>query len=258
MQKQSRPEATFGIGAPKSSHELTEARQESQILTAYALNPYLRAHEFNVTVCRGNATLSGSVAEEFSKELAVQIALGVGGIKQVDNQIEVLADYKAPEKSAIRSFGEMVDDATATLLVKSKLAWSRHVGGIVAKVETTGGKVTLVGTARSIEAREAAGTLASNTPGVRAVDNQIVVDAGAQGSPDEETSDIADSWITAKVKATFMYSSGLSGLDISVSTHRGVVTLTGKMHNEPERALAIELGRGVRGVKSVDSNLLTT
>lgn len=247
------PVIGFGATASRPSHELLEARQESQILTAYALNPYLRDHNFKVTVCRGNATLSGSVAEDVSGELAIQIALGVAGVKSVDSQIEVNPSLSAPERKTERSFGEIVDDASITSLVKSKLSWSRHADDFAAKVETTRGKVTLSGAAHSAEAKDAVGMLAGNTLGVSEVDNQITVEAPKPRAVREEATDIGDGWITAKVKATFMYSSNVNGLAITVSTQGGVVTLTGKLAGDAERALAIELARNVRGVKSVDS-----
>jgi hyperosmotically inducible protein len=252
------PAAGFAVAAPRPAHELIEARQESQILTAYAMSTFLRAHDFSVTVCRGNATVSGSVAEDVSKELAGQIALSVDGINSVDNQIDVSANYRPPVRSADRSFGEIVDDLSVALLVKSKLRWSRHADAFTVKVETTGGKVTLSGTAESPEAKDVAGTLAAHTPGVRSVDNQIMIDAGRARTVGEQAADISDSWITAKVKATFMYSSSVNDLDIAVSTHQGVVTLSGTLHDGAECAFALELVRGVRGVKSVNSQLMTS
>ena len=44
----------------------------------------------------GKATLTGNVAEDVNKDLAKQIALGVDGIKTVDNKIEVGPNYKPP------------------------------------------------------------------------------------------------------------------------------------------------------------------
>ena len=155
--------------------------------------------------------------------------------------------------------GEMVDDVSITSAVKLKLVWSRHAGGLAAKVETTHGRVNLSGTANSEEAKDAAGKFARNTRGVNSVNNQIVVDdAGKPATGKEEGTDIADGWITMKVKSTFMYSSNVSSSDIAVSTNGGIVTLTGKVDGGVERALAIELARNVHGVKSVDSNSLTT
>jgi hyperosmotically inducible periplasmic protein len=242
----------------KPSQEVIEARQESQIWTTYALSPYLRANDLKVTVHEGKATLTGNVAEGVNKDLAKQIALGVDGIKSVDNKIEVVPNYKSPAQSADRSYGEVVDDASITSAVKSKLLWSRYADGLSANVDTTRGKVKLSGTANSTEAKEAAGKLAMNTHGVHGVSNQLVVEAGKPAAVAKtESTDISDGWITTKVKSTYMYSNNVSGSDIAVSTNAGIVTLTGKMDSGAERALAIELARNVKGVKSVDSTSLT-
>jgi hyperosmotically inducible protein len=67
----------------------------------------------------------------------------------------------------------------------------------------------------------------------------------------------SDGWITTKVKSTYMYSTNVNSSDIDVATNNGVVTLTGKVDSGAERALAIELARNVKGVKSVESKSLT-
>ena len=74
-----------------------------------------------------------------------------------------------------RAYGEAVDDATITSTVKSKLLWSRYADGLSANVDTKRGKVILTGTANSEEAKDAAGSLARNTRGVHAVNNQLMV-----------------------------------------------------------------------------------
>jgi len=240
----------------QSSQEVIDARQEAQIWTTYALSPYLRANDLQVSVHEGKATLTGNVPESVNKDLATQIALGVKGIRSVDNKIEVVANY-TPAQSADRSYGEVVDDASITSAVQSKLQWSRYADGLTADVVTTRGKVKLTGSANSAEAREAAGKLAMNTHGVHAVENLLLVNAGKMSASKPEGTDIADGWITTKVKSTFMYSNNVNGSDIGVSTNAGIVKLSGKMDSGAERALAIELAGNVRGVKSVDSSSLT-
>jgi osmotically-inducible protein OsmY len=96
-----------------------------------------------------------------------------------------------------------------------------------------------------------------NTHGVHAVDNLLLVNTGKMSANKPEGTDIADGWITTKVKSTFMYSNNVNGSDIGVSTNAGIVKLSGKMDSGAERALAIELAGNVRGVKSVDSSSLT-
>lgn len=245
------------------SQDITDARHETQIWTTYALSPYLRANDLKVSVHNGKATLSGTVEESVSKDLAKQIALGVNGVKDVDNNIVVKADYVAPARTANRSYGETVDDAAITTTIKSKLAWNKYTDGLNINVNTTSGKVTLSGTADNESAKDLAKRLAMNTRGVASVDNQLVIDGkqtaanNAKDSTHDAGHAISDSWITTKVKSTFMYSNNVDSNDISVKTQDGVVTLTGKVDSGAERALAIELAKNVRGVKNVHSKGLT-
>lgn len=241
---------------------VAEARQETQIWTTYALSPYLRANDLKVSVHNGKATLTGTVEEGVNKDLAKQIALGVKGVTEVDNQIVVQADYvpQARSASSDRTYGEVIDDATITSSVKSKLLWSRYTDGLTTDVDTKSGRVTLTGSADSGAEKALASRLALNTHGVISVDNQLVVKetrpdltASAKTTTKEAKQDIADSWITTKVKSTFLYSTNVDGSDITVNTSSGIVTLSGKVASGAERALAIELAKNVRGVKSVRS-----
>jgi hyperosmotically inducible periplasmic protein len=246
-----------------AKQDILDARQETQIWTTYALSPYLRANDLKVSVHSGKATITGNVDEEVSKDLAKEIALGVNGIKEVDNQIKVQPDAN-PKRST--NYGETVDDITITAAVKSKLFWSKY-SYLATKVETKNGNVSLSGTVDSKEARDVAGRLASNTRGVINVKNSIAIkdkedDKSSAGTKAKnvaaETSEaVEDAWITAKVKSNFLYSSNVSGSAIDVSTNAGVVTLKGGVSSGAERALAVELAENIRGVKSVDAKGLT-
>jgi len=236
-----------------SQQDLTEARQESQIMTTYALSPYLRANDLKVVVNNGKATLTGKVDEDVNKDLAKQIALSVSGIKDVDNKIIVESEYLP--KTTSQSYGQIVDDATATAAVKSRLAWSKFVESQSITVTTKNGRVTLTGTVANSESKDASGRLAMATRGVISVSNQLSVTNKAV--PHETTQAISDAWITTKVKSTFFYSSNVSGSDIEVNTVQGMVTLKGRVDSGAERALAIELAQNLRGVKSVNAKDLT-
>jgi osmotically-inducible protein OsmY len=244
------------------SQEVTDARQEAMISTTYALSPYLRANDIDVSVSNGRVVLTGIVQEDVNKDLAKQLAMNVEGITSVDNQLEIAADDNTPARPSNRRYGERVDDATTSAAIRSKLNWSQRSAGTVTEVDTNWGRVVLKGTAANAEEKALAGRLAMNTRGVTSVDNQLVVGNGkskakADGSGTETVSqDIADSWITAKVKSTFMYSTNVDSGDIEVSTEGGNVTLSGKVHSGAERALAIELAKNVRGVKTVSTKAL--
>lgn len=239
---------------------VTSARQETQIWTTYALSPYLRSSNLNVSVENGKATLTGIVEEDVNSDLAKQIALGVDGIKNVDNQIEVRADYKP--KPSEHSYGDVVDDVSVTAVIKSKLLWSKSTDGQIIDVKTKKGQVILTGNVTSTDSKEMARRLAAGTQGVVSVTNNILVDKTegttdtAKVSAKETNSKISDAWITTKVNSTFLYSSNVAGSDISVNTKAGVVTLSGKLDSGVERALTIELAQNVRGVNSVQASEL--
>lgn len=247
--------------AASTAQEITDARQEAQIWTTYALSPYLRAHDLSVTVLNGKATLTGKVEEDVNKDLAKQIALGVNGITDVDNQIIVESDMKPRARPTERSYGDMVDDASITSAVKAKLLWNKNTDGLDINVDTRWARVTLTGTANTEQSKELAGQLSLNTRGVRSVSNQLVVDgkapAKSPGAAAQAGEDISDSWITTKVKSTFMFSSNVTSSDISVTTTDGVVALSGKVDSGAERALAVELAKNIRGVKEVTTRDLT-
>jgi hyperosmotically inducible protein len=254
---------SVGVSAESISQDVTNARQETQIWTTYSLSPYLRANDLKVSVDNGTATLTGNVAEEVNKDLAKEIALGVKGITTVNNQIVVDAAYLPPKPGTERSFGDAIEDASITAAVKSKLVWSKSTDGMTTNVDTKFGRVTLRGSAQSAAERDLAGRLARNTQGVIAVDNQIKVNAlkpsvaeSSKQMANEAGTDISDSWITTKVKSTLLYTSNVAGSAIDVTTNKGVVSLSGKVNNGAEQALAIELAQNVRGVKSVQAKEL--
>ncbi len=246
-----------------ASSEVNNARKEMQIWTTYALSPYLKASSISVAVDSGKATLTGRVAEDVNKELATQIALGVTGITDVDNRLVVQSDFVAPRNAEDRRYAQSVSDATITSSIKARLGWSQYAQGHEIAVRTTDGHVVLTGSVDSKEGALAAGRLASNTTGVTGVDNRLLVAKKSVAMTSEQgvatptlATDIADTWITTKVKSTCLYSSNVQGSDIDVSTLRGVVTLRGDLDSGAERALAIELARNVNGVSSVETTSL--
>lgn len=251
------------IAKDTTSQNLKETRQQTQIWTTIALSPYLSGDQISVSVSNDKATLSGHVSDDVRKELAEEIAKGVEDIASVDNQLVIRERANGDKPSKERSYGDVISDATITTLVKSKLLWSKYAEGLNTHVETHKSNVILKGTAESGTAREMAGLLAKSTDGVKSVDNKIVVENSKPSVKDKMKKEsknaegnVADSWITTKVKYTLMYSSQVSGSDISVNTENGIVSLSGATDNGSERALAIQLAENIKGVKSVNSSKL--
>jgi len=243
--------------------QIGDARREAQIWTTYATNPHLHAFDLKVEVKGHNATLDGKVQSGAAKDLAEQIALGVEGIKHVDNRLVVDANYEPPKRAGNeRSFGDVVEDATITASVKSRLLWNSNTDGLDIHVDTNNRQVTLTGNVASGTEKDLAGRLAKNTNGVVGVSNNLEVSgkpgttATTKGEIKTAANDtkeaVSDGWITTKVKSSLMLARDVDGLEISVTTNNGVVKLAGNVDSKSERERAIEVAQNVRGVKKVD------
>ncbi|MCL5042866.1 MAG: BON domain-containing protein [Gammaproteobacteria bacterium] len=68
----------------------------------------------------------------------------------------------------------------------------------------------------------------------------------------------SDTWITSKVRASFVAESELSALDIGVETNEGVVTLSGDVDTDAQRELAIKIAEDIEGVEAVAADGLNS
>ena len=257
--------ASTALGADQSLDQaVNEARLESQINTTYVFNRHLDAYRIDVDVEGDTAILTGTVNDAVEKDLAERIALNVEGIAKVDNRIAVDAAFAAPDRGAdtTRDFGEAVEDASITAAVKSRLLWNDGTDGLDIDVDTMNGVVSLSGTANTPDEMSLAVRLAQTTRGVHRVDDRLVI--SAQGMTEQAAADaekavesagetISDGWITAKVKSSLLMAKDVDGLDITVDTRDGVVTLGGGASSPAERDLAVAIAQGIRGVKRVDA-----
>ena len=66
---------------------------------------------------------------------------------------------------------------------------------------------------------------------------------------------VDDTTITAKVKAAFVRDDTVKALDVSVTTFKGVVQLSGFVDNAVQKTRAEQIASAVSGVKSVQNNI---
>jgi osmotically-inducible protein OsmY len=66
---------------------------------------------------------------------------------------------------------------------------------------------------------------------------------------------IDDSVITAKVKAAILDDPALKVAEINVETYKGVVQLSGFVSSQAAASRAVEVARGIKGVKSVKNDM---
>jgi hyperosmotically inducible periplasmic protein len=66
---------------------------------------------------------------------------------------------------------------------------------------------------------------------------------------------VDDATVTAKVKAALLAESGVAGTKINVDTFQGRVTLKGEVPSKNMADRAVQVARGIEGVKDVDNRL---
>jgi hyperosmotically inducible protein len=82
----------------------------------------------------------------------------------------------------------------------------------------------------------------------KADNGSFIVAAGEEHHP--------DAWITTKVKGKLLAEHFLTGLEIKVSTHDGVVQLSGSVKTADQVSMAEKLAAGIDGVKRVQNDLI--
>lgn len=251
-----------------STRQLSDARQQGAIDTAFALNRHLNPFEIEVAVEGGKVTLTGAVENVAERELAAELAGIIDGVEDVNNQIRVDPQLQVPlaeEQPRIptdKTLAQRFDDATLAATVKSKLLWNSNTEGLDIQVRAENGVVSLSGNAGTPVAKELAGNLVTHTEGVREVHNHLSINTAdsaaveAQNAASDAAASISDSWITRKVTSSFLYSRNLDSLNIKVDTRDGFVSLSGTVLSNAEKRLAVETARNIRGVRGVDADAL--
>lgn len=85
----------------------------------------------------------------------------------------------------------------------------------------------------------------------------LIAVTGCASTPNRESTGeyIADSVITAKVKASIFNEPTIKATEINVETYKGDVQLSGFVADPRDAAKAVEIARGVKGVVSVKNDV---
>jgi osmotically-inducible protein OsmY len=210
---------------------------------SYVFKNYLKDDDIKIQSKDGAVTLTGSVSEESHKKLARDTVASLSGVKTVDNRLEVKGPLAAENS-----------DAWLVTKVKTTLLFHSSVSASATEVNAKDGIVTLRGDAASQAQKDLTTEYAKDVDGVKDVKNEMVV---AKPSKQTQTTGdkIDDASITGLAKMTLLYHRSTSGLNTSVTTKNGVVTLTGKAKNAAEKDLATKYVNDVKGVKSVKNQM---
>jgi hyperosmotically inducible periplasmic protein len=149
------------------------------------------------------------------------------------------------------SVGTEIDDSVVTTRVKTALLDNIDIKGFDIQVETRKGEVMLSGFVSNQAQIDQAMTLTKGIEGVKSVNNKLSIKEGSATVGNQ----IDDSVITAEVKAALLADESIKSLDITVTTHKAEVQLSGFVNNQGQIDRALEVAHSVKGVTLVGNQM---
>lgn len=230
----------------------TDDRIDSSARETYVFRTYLKDDTIKIQSYEGRVTLTGTVSDASHKSLAGETVAGLPGVTGVDN--------KLVEKNKIPAANK---DAWLITKVKATLVFHKNVNFTNTEVLAQNGTITLRGQANSVAQRDLTTEYAMDVEGVENVVNQMTVSNAPlktgkktmTNKMDAMAEAIDDASITALVKTTLLYHRSTNGINTTVKTKDGVVTLSGKAKNAAEKDLSTKFASDVHGVKKVINNM---
>jgi osmotically-inducible protein OsmY len=219
-----------------------DSRIESSAKQSYVFKTYLKSDDIKIQSSDGVVTLTGSVSEDSHRTLAQETVAGLPGVKTVNNLLEIQGEHPTA-----------TSDAWLTSKVKTTLLFHRNVSTMT-EVNTKEGIVTLHGDAASQAEKNLTTEYVKDVEGVKDVNNEMIVTKTAKKTRTAGEK-IDDASITALVKMSLLYHRSTSALKTSVTTKKGIVTLSGKASNTAELNLATKYANDVNGVKEVKNRM---
>jgi len=180
--------------------------------------------------------------------IALISALAIAGCGKKEEKAPAPGEPKSEAQTAPTTIGTEIDDTAITTKVKTALLADDYVKGLDIKVETRNKEVQLSGYVDSQDQIDKAVAIAKGIEGVKNVDNKMAVKTGGT----TVGAKIDDGIISTKVKAALAGDDSIkNSTDIAVETQDGEVQLSGYANEQAQMDRAVELARGVEGVKNV-------
>jgi hyperosmotically inducible periplasmic protein len=180
--------------------------------------------------------------------IALVSALAIAGCEKKEEKAPAPGEPKSEAQTAPTTIGTEIDDTAITTKVKTALLADDYVKGLDIKVETRNKEVQLSGYVDSQDQIDKAVAIAKGIEGVKNVDNKMAVKTGGT----TVGAKIDDGIISTKVKAALAGDDSIkNSTDIGVETQEGEVQLSGHANDQAQMDRAVELARGVEGVKNV-------
>ncbi len=204
------------------------------------LNDHVKAHSDN-----GVVTLTGRVEDRDQKALAEDTVRNLPGVVSVVDKIKV--ESEPAEHS----------DAWIALKIRSSLLFHANVSAADTKVDVTNGTVLLTGTVANAAQKDLTEAYAKDIEGVQSVTNELTIKENpSMDSSSSVSVTMDDASITSEVKYALLSHRSTSAIKTKVTTKDGVVMISGDANSDAEKDLVSKLASSIRGVKSVDNDMV--
>ena len=247
--------------AVEDNHKKSDTWLKAQLITSYTLNEYINPFDIEVDVRDGIAYLRGRVDSGIERDLAVEIARGIDGIREVKAELDIVPDTNPQQEKT--GFAGKVKDATLTAKVKYRLLLNKYTDSLDIDVDTDNGVVTLSGYVGSKEKKELALMLAGNTAGVGKVIDKLSVAAdkvensgnSLEIQVEKLSRNLKDVWITTKARSLLLISSEAEGARYEITTRNGHVTVSGQVRSKKQAEDIQRILQDLQGVREVENQL---
>jgi hyperosmotically inducible protein len=147
--------------------------------------------------------------------------------------------------------GTDIDDSVITSSVKSALLADADIKSFDFKVETRKGEVLLSGFVDNQAQLDRATAVTRSVSGVKGIQNNVVL----KGGPTTVGKKVDAGIITSKVKAALLGDPSIKSFDIAVVTRDDEVLLSGFVDNQAQVDRAMDVARGIEGVRLVRNEM---
>lgn len=143
---------------------------EAKVMTAFSLNRQMAGSDIKVSAFKRDVTLTGTVASDQQKQLAVAIAQDTAGVNTVRDQVGG-GSGGAPAGAAAPAAASLSDRARAA---QAALASNQSLAGYGLAVREEHGRLLLAGRVRTAAEKDLAALVARDAAGVQ-VENSVTI-----------------------------------------------------------------------------------
>lgn len=149
------------------------------------------------------------------------------------------------------TIGTEIDDSVIVAKVRSALLSTDDIKSFDIKVTANKGVVMLSGFVDNQAQIDRGIAVAGAIEGVKSIDNKLGQKEGKQTVGNK----VDDSVITTGVKSSLLGDPTMKSMDVSVTTRKGEVELSGFVDNDIQLARAVDVAKGVDGVTQVVNHM---